>query len=41
MKIGEQKTALDAAAKANRDRRAAKGSGVLELHYVGKSNAEI
>ena len=37
----EEKTAIDAAAKANRNKRAAKRLEVLELRYLGKSNAEI
>ena len=37
----EEKAAIDAAAKANRNKRAAKRLEVLELRYLGKSNAEI
>ena len=36
-----EKAAIDAAAKANRNKRVAKRLEVLELRYAGKSNAEI
>ena len=36
-----EKAAIDAAAKANRNKRVAKRLEVLELRYAGKSNSEI
>lgn len=37
----EEKAAIDAAAKAKRNKRAAKRLEALELRYAWKSNAEI
>ena len=37
----EEKAAIDAAAKAKRNKRAARWLEALELRYVGKRNAEI
>ena len=36
-----EKAAIEAAAKANRNKRVAKRLEVLELRYAGKSNSEI